>query len=246
MNTIQTGFSWLDPILPEGLPYPLNAVISGPGGAGKPLVAAMLNAAWLRNGGSLVHLLVNFNRVYAEKLLTLFLPDFKNYESHIIYIEFNPEMEGIKILAPDMLQANILKPDTFDQAVEQAKKNLAPSQLGPLVYGSAMNMLLFSKTYGNAIYQYLMSQVEAGKNNLYTIANTVFEDEMNAMEKAAKNLFYTHSEGILHLKFQIYKMAGVSFSKDEVSVPLTEEQLHNVRMEAEKARQNLIPVIRKI
>jgi hypothetical protein len=246
MNTIQTGFSWLDPVLPEGLPYPLNVVISGPGGAGKPLVAAMLNAAWLRNGGSLVHLLVNFNRDYAEKLLTLFLPEIKNYENQISYIEFAPKMEGMEIVAPGMLRANILKPDTFDLAVEQAKKELGPSQLGPLVYGSAMNMLLFSKTYGKAIYQYLTEQVTHAKNNLYTIANTVFEDEMDALEKAAKNLFYTHSEGILHLKFQIRKMVGVSFSKEEVPVPLTEEELHNVRMEAEKARQNLIPIIRNI
>lgn len=57
---------------------------------------------------------------------------------------------------------------------------------------------------------------------------------------------YSHSNGKKHFGFKIVKMLGDSFKKDEVEVPLSEKEMDNIRLEADKARKNLIPTIKEI
>lgn len=39
MLRLNTGYQWLDKVMPEGLLIPSSTLISGPGGTGKPLIA---------------------------------------------------------------------------------------------------------------------------------------------------------------------------------------------------------------
>ncbi len=246
MNSYHIALPWMQQLLPDGIPFPSSTIITGPGGAGKPLISAMLSDAWLKQGGTLVHLLINFDQTYSEKLLMNFEKDLDTYSDNIVYVEFDPEMDGVKKSSKNMIRANLLKAENFDAAIKQAKEILPKSDLGPLVYGSALNMLLFSPTYGSGIHQKIVGLLQSKDNYLFTIANNTFEEQVSVWETVADNLFFTHGTGIMHLGFKILRMREGRFYKDEIKVPLTEDELRNIRSEADTSRKHLIPMIRKI
>ncbi len=75
--------------------YPSTTVISGPGGSGKPLIGLAIAYDWLKNGGNVIFIPLQypdmkFVRRSFEKLYSL---DVKEYEENIAYVKFNPEME---------------------------------------------------------------------------------------------------------------------------------------------------------
>lgn len=246
MNSYHLDLPWMQQLLPEGIPYPSSTIITGPGGAGKPLIGAALADAWLKQGGTLVHLLINFERTYSEKLLRNFEKDFDLYSDKIVYVEFNPEMNGVEKCDTNLIRANLLKAENFDAAVRLAKGILPESDLGSLVYGSALNMLLFSPTYGAAIHQKITELLQSGDNYLFTIANNSFEEQVAIWEDMADNLFLMHGTGIMHLGFKILHLRNGHFNKNEIEVPLTEDELRTMRSEADTSRKHLIPLIRKI
>ncbi len=246
MNYWRTGFSWIDKLIPEGIPFPSSTIITGPAGSGKPIIGAMISNSWLKQGGTLVCLLINFKHKYIENLLNHFDKDIPSHKDRVIYIEFDPLIESLEKPGSHQLRANLLKPDNLDLALKEAKNILPESDPGSLIYGSALNMLLFSKTYGSVIHQKILALLNSSENSLFTIANNFFEEQATEWEEMADNLFYSHSTGIMHLGFKIIKMKEVSFHNHEVEVPLTEDELRSIRAEAEKGRQYLIPIIRKI
>jgi len=242
----KSGITWLDELMPQGLAIPSSNLISGPAGAGKPLIGALFVDAWLKSGGTLIHLLINFKREYAENLLRHFDPSLKNSKEKIVFIEFDPLLEGIEKSTFMSIKANLLKPEIFDEALRVAASLLPESQMGSLLYGSAMNMLLFSETYGRALHKRIVEILKGEQNILFTVSNNVLEEQVEKWENTADNVFYTHGTGIMHLAFKIVKMKDTSFSNKEVEVPLSEDELYSIRTEAEQARMNLIPVIRRI
>ena len=129
MEQFQIAIPWLQKILPEGIPIPSSTIITGPGGAGKPLIGAML---------------------------------------------------------------------------------------------------------------------QSRENYLFTIANNTFEKQVAEWESLADNLFFTLGTGIMHLGFKVLKLHSSRFSKEEIGVPLTEDELYTMHSEADTARKHLIPIIRKI
>lgn len=238
--------TWLQKLLPDGIAVPSTTVITGPGGAGKPLVGAMLVNSWLKQGGTLVHLLINFDRGYSEKLLRHFKLDVDKYSDKIVYVEFDPELDGIERHAKNLIKANLLKADTFEAAIRQAETLLPASEAQPLIYGSALNMLLFSPSYGLSIYQKIKELLQARNNYLFTIANNIFEDQAASWENTADNLFVSRVKGIMKLGFKVVKMRSGAFNTSETTIPLSEEELRAIRAAADAARKNLIPVLRKI
>ena len=151
-----TDFQWLDNLIPEGIPFPSSTVITGPGGAGKPLLGAMLADAWLKNGGTLIYLLINSEREYAQSLLRHFEQDIGKYKDQIVYVEFDPLMDGVEKPGSNILRANLLKPENLDLVLDEAKVILPKSDTGHLIYGVALNILLFSRTYGEAIHKTIL------------------------------------------------------------------------------------------
>ena len=246
MEQFKIAIPWLQKILPDGIPIPSSTIITGPGGAGKPLIGAMLMDSWLKQGGTVVHLLINFDRDYSDRLLLNFDKTFNKNSGRIAYVEFDPEMDGLEKSAENMLRANLLKADIFDAAIQQAKALLPESKLGPLVYGSALNMLLFSPTYGAGIFKKISTLLQSRENYLFTIANNTFEEQVAEWENRTDNLFFTHGTGIMHLGFKVLKLHRGRFSTEEVRVPLTEDELSTMHSEADTARKHLIPIIRKI
>jgi hypothetical protein len=247
MNTLHSSYDWLDKQIPEGIPYPSSTLITGPGGAGKPLIGAILAGDWLNQGGTLIHLLINFDQEYAQYILGHFNQNLQNQTDRIVFIEFDPGMVGVEKIGPYTLRANLLKPANIDMAIRIASDILPPSDSPPLLYGSALNMLLFSKSYNELIHDKILALIrEPGRNTLFTISNNIFEEQATEWENAADNLFLSHGFGIMHLGFRILRIKGAKFTTDEVEIPITEVELNQIRLVSEKARQHYIPMIRKI
>jgi len=60
MKRIHFGQRWLDRLIPEGFPTHTSTLITGPGGSGKPLIGNLIAAAWLRQGGSVVFMSLQY------------------------------------------------------------------------------------------------------------------------------------------------------------------------------------------
>ena len=129
--------------------------------------------------------------------------------------------------------------------IDLAGKFPIRTEIGTLISGSSLNMLLFSKTYGKVIFEKI-KQIMTQTHCVFCITNNVFEKEMKQLEKYADNLIYAHASGIMHLNLKIMRMKDVPFSKKEVRMPLSEEDLESLLQEGQKARQNQIPIIRTI
>jgi len=54
MKKLKLHHRWLNEMLPEGLPYPTSTLISGPGGSGKPLIDFAFVHDWLKAGGNVI------------------------------------------------------------------------------------------------------------------------------------------------------------------------------------------------
>jgi KaiC/GvpD/RAD55 family RecA-like ATPase len=54
MGKLPLHQDWLSTLLPQGLPYPTSTLISGPGGSGKPLIGFAFVADWLKAGGNVI------------------------------------------------------------------------------------------------------------------------------------------------------------------------------------------------
>jgi len=69
----------------------------------------------------------------------------------------------------DTLQANVVKPELWDKAIEMAEDMVEKTELGTMVFGSALNLLLFSKTYGEAILDKLKNALQNDKSRTYAL-----------------------------------------------------------------------------
>jgi len=250
MTILKTNIQWLDEFLPEGLQVPSSTLISGPGGTGKPLVEFAFVDAWLRAGGALIGIPLQypsgeFVRSVMKKLYNLELNDFQR---KIVYIQFDPSVKEIESVKEDTLKANMVKPEIWDKTIEKAENMLEKTELGTMVFGSALNLLLFSGNYKNSILNKLKDLLQHDKSRTYAFAvsTSAFADEIKELETVADNLMFTRMEKPMKLLLKIDRIKGVRFSKEEKEVPISGEMLQEINEIAEATRKMRIPEIRKI
>ena len=246
MKRIQLTYDWIREVLPEGIAVPSSTIISGPGGSAKPLIAAMALSEWLRQSGKIIYLLINSDKFYAQKLLALYGTREEDIKGKVFFIEFDPQVSAIEQISDDHLKANFLKAEIWQETIKRAHNALNDSGDEALIFGAAMNILLFSPTYGESVFQRILKIVESGTFSLFTISNTVFEEKMNRLEQAAQNLIFTYTEKIMEMYLKVERMKDVPYKKEAIRVPLNEEEIRHMRAEAEKMRKQLIPMLRKI
>lgn len=250
MKNLEIDIEWLDRLLPEGLSVPSSTLISGPGGTGKPLVEFAFVSAWLKAGGSLVAIPLQYPN--AEMLHTamkaLYDIDLLHYHGKIAYIQFDPHADNCRQINDDTLTANMVKPELWDEAIHKAQGMIEFSKLGTMVFGSALNLLLFSPTYKNDNLQRLIHLIKNDKSRTYAFAvsTSAFAYEIKQLEDAADNLMFTRMEEPLKLFFRISRMKGVLFSDEEINVPIPKGMLETIKNVAEATRKTRIPEIRKI
>lgn len=246
MERFKLEQEWLQKILPEGIPLPSSTLISGPGGSGKPLIAGMILATWLKQGGSVIDFLINSGRDYAEKIFAVYGLKPQDYQGQILYVDFDPHIDSWEEISADHVKANLLRGESWDLMLKLAANRIDFEQHMPIIFGAALNILFFSPTYRQEVFQKLLEIIKGDQTSLFTVSNNVFEEQMRMLEEAADNLIFTHSGEKMELHLRIERMKDVPFSGEDVVVPLSEHELRSMRSEAEKMRKHLIPILKQI
>lgn len=194
-------------------------------------------------------ILTSEGRDFAEKVMKR-LYDIKanDYVGKLAFIDFEPTLESMKAIGGDTIRANLVKPEVWDRSIEEASNLIEESKLGILVFGSALNLLLFSRTYRESILERLRKTIKDDKSKtyLFAVSTSAFREEIKALEDVADNLMFTRTEEPMRLYLRITKMKDTEFLKEEVEAPLTTKDLNVIKKTAETSRRNLIPIISEI
>ncbi|MCD6468557.1 MAG: hypothetical protein J7L32_04515 [Thermoplasmata archaeon] len=250
MKTVQAKQEWLKKLLPEGFPYPSSTLISGPGGTGKPLVVFAFVSSWLKAGGSVIGIplqypTTDFVKVSMKKLYGM---DVEKYRDRIVYLQFDPTVDAIEQSDKGTLKANLLKPEVWDRALDDASKMLESSDNGIMVFASALNLLLFSPTYKDEILRKINEIIlnDRSKTFVFSVSTSAFKEDIKIWEESADNLMFTRMEKPMKLFFRIERMKDARFSDEEIMVPIPKEILEDIRETAEHTRSRIIPAVSKI
>lgn len=242
---------WLNKLLPEGLPYPGTTLISGPGGSGKPLVGSAFACDWLEAGGNIVFIPLQYPKMEMVKasLKEIYDLDVKQYLHQIVYVQFNPELEGYKIGQDKTIEANLIKSDVWDKIISEAENILDnKSSLGILIFASAINLLLFSPTYKELNLNKLEKIIRENNARTYILSasTSAFAEDIKRWEQAADNLMFVRMEEPMKIYLKVSKIGNEqSFSK-EVQVPISKKTLEGIKEVAEYTRQRQIPKLKRI
>ncbi len=148
-----------------------------------------------------------------------------------------------------MIKANLLKPDVWDETINRAENFLhEKSDLGFLVFASALNLLLFSPTYKKLNldkFEKVLTE-DKKKTYIFSVSTSAFREDIRKWEKAADNLMFARMQEPMKLYLRIDKMGNRRVSLKEVQVPMKKEVLEEIKKVAESTRKREIPKLRRI
>ena len=251
MDHLLTQQDWFDQLLPEGLPIPSLTLLSGPGGSGKPLIGNVITASWLRQGGSVVFMSLQYpdHSFIVEGLKKISQLNLDLYQDRIAFIELDPSIDGLSPANGNRFKANVVKPDVWDAAIERACQMVPEEGPGILIFASALNLLLFSPTYKKGILE-KMKEAARGSNKwtyLFSASTTAKAEEIKELEAAANNLIMTRStKSPFRLYMQIERIGGANYISDEIEVPISANVLMGVKEVADHSRKKVIPQVSEL
>jgi KaiC/GvpD/RAD55 family RecA-like ATPase len=252
MKKIYFEREWLKDLLFDGWGYEKPILVSGPGGSGKPLIGNFFADEWLRKGGSVIFMTASTSIETHRRMMKHLSCDVEKYEAEekVFYIELAPEIENVEEISGNSIKANYVKPEVWDEAIDFAGKSIKKGgELGTLITSASLNLLFFSKSYGEKMYEKLMSLVKGeDKEHFYvlTLNSDAYKNWARDLEEAAYNLLVSGMNEEMKLTLKVVKMHNVRFQEEEVIVPLTKDVVMEIKKEAESGRTNLIPLIRKL
>lgn len=251
MKTLKMPVDWLNRLMPEGLPIPSSTLLTGPGGSGKPLIGNYIAATWLKQGGSVVFLSLQYPdySFINSSLASITQVNLEDYKSKTAFIEFDPQMDGMQIQKRRRVKANVVKPEIWDEALHYACGTVPNEGPGILVFGSALNLLLFSPTYKDEILEKMKSTLlnTLTYSYLFSTSTTAKANEIAELEALADNLINVRrNQASKTIIMKIERMKAVRFISDEIEVPLTPKILKELQTIADQSRKRIIPLVSKI
>jgi KaiC/GvpD/RAD55 family RecA-like ATPase len=251
MKSFFTNQEWFDRLLPEGLTIPSSTLLSGPGGSGKPLIGNVIVADWLRQGGSVVFMSLQYpdHSFIAAGLKNIARLNLDEYTDRIAFIELDATLEGMTEPAGNHFKANVVKPQVWEAAIERACAMVPDGGPGILIFVSALNLLLFSPTYGRGILNKIKTTAQGEKTHtyLFSASTTVKAEEIAELEAVVDNLIMTHStRQPFRLYMQIERVGGCAFLPEEIEVPFSGDVLTRVKEIADHSRKRVIPLVSKL
>lgn len=250
MKEFKTQFDWLNKAFPEGLPIPSSTVITGPLGAGKPIIALGFVSSWLKEGGSVIAAPLQFPdpKFASENLRALYGIKVQDYKEKFVYVRFDHSIDSVKVINQNQMEANLVKPENWDIVINKAKEIVRESELGLMFLSTALNLPLFSVTYGDRLMDKIQQMFEANElTYVFCISTSMLEKKAEEVGKMADNLIEAYvSENPKRLRFEVKKMKNAEFLRSELEAPFSQETLEKAEKRAEKFRVTEIPKIRKI
>lgn len=255
MAAFRTNLNWIDRLMPEGIPIPSSMLISGPGVSGKPLIGLAIVASWLRQGGKVIFVPLQYPDPAFTKsdLAQLYDIRLSDYAGSFYFIKLDLDLDAeagvIERSGADEMRANLVNPETWVQALALADQALGASALGSLVYGSALNLLLFSPTYGERMRVVLETMLREDKSRtyLFTVSSSALKDKILLLEQAADHLMFAHmTHPERELRLQVARLRGAPYLDEDIVAPLSQDTLEAIKQMADESRVAKIPTIRKI
>ena len=250
METIKTGISWIDDIIPEGLPLKSTTVITGPGGSGKPLIGETLVSAWLKKGGSVIFMSLQYpgSEFVNESIMSVTGLDIQDYKEKTIFLQLDTGISEYQEVNKSLILANLVKPEVWEKVLNLASLKLPDEGPGILIFGSALNLLLFSPTYGDAIFEKIKSTIVSNttKTYIFSVSTSAKVEEISQLEELADNLILSRSEKTpFQLFMKVLKIRDVPYVSDEVQVPISPQILEHIKKMADHSRNKVLPAILK-
>jgi len=251
MNTLTISEPWLAQLLPQGWPLGTSTLITGPGGSGKPLIGNAVTASWLSAGGSVVFLSLQYpsHTFIAEALRRVSGVDLGGFADRVAFIELDAEMEGMEEVDCHHIRANLVMPSMWTESLLTARAMVPDAGPGILLFGSALNLLLFSPTYGAGTLQEMKATLtrDEGVTSLFSVSSSAKREMIAELETVSDNLLLAHSaRDPFRLFVRIERMKDVPFDGTEIQVPFSPELLGEVKEVAEHSRRRVIPLISSI
>ena len=251
MNTLTISEPWLAGLLPQGWPLGTSSLITGPGGSGKPLIGNVLTAGWLSAGGSVVFLSLQYPRqtFIAAALRRVSGLDLGHFAGRVAFVELDATMQGMEQVDDRHIRANLVRPSVWTESLRVARASVPEEGPGVLFFGSALNLLLFSPTYGARTLEAMKSTLTHGDGatSLFSVSSSAKREMIAELESVADNLLVAHSaRDPFRLFVRIERMKYVSFDGTEVQVPFSPDMLGEVKEVAEHSRRRIIPLISSI
>ncbi|MGB9678498.1 MAG: ATPase domain-containing protein [Thermoanaerobacteraceae bacterium] len=243
---------WMKDLFYEGWVYEKPLLVSGPGGSGKPLIGNFFADEWLKKGGNVIFMTASTTIETHKEMMKHLGCDLEKYEEEkrLFYIELAPQIENIEEVSENSIRANYVKPDVWDKALDLAKDRIKKeNSLNTLVTSASLNLLFFSKTYGEKMYEKLKHLVRnEDKNYFYvlTLNSDAYKDWARTLEEDSYNLLMSGMNKEMKLTLKVVKMHQVKYKEEEIVVPLTQDIIMEIKKEAESGRTNLIPAIKKL
>jgi len=251
MDRIHTGQAWFDALFPQGIPTRTSTLVTGPGGSGKPLIGNLIASAWLREGGSVVFMSLQYptHEFIVAGLKSVAGLDLSDYKDRVVFIELDATRKDVALTDTHYFKANVVIPDNWDAAIEQSSSLVPNEGPGILFFASALNLLLFSPTYGEAVLERMKKTVKEDKRYtyLFTVSTTAKGKEIAQLEDVADNVLESRSlDDPFRLFLHIRRMKNTAFETGEVQVPFPSELLDEVKEVADHSRLRVIPQVRKL
>jgi KaiC/GvpD/RAD55 family RecA-like ATPase len=250
MQTIKTNIDWFDKMIPDGLPVKSTTIITGPGGSGKPLIGECFLSSWLKNGGSAVIISLQYPspEFVVESVKNITGTDINNYSDNLISIRLNTEIQGYKQIIKQLIDANLVKPEVWEQVLDFSIKQLPANGLGIMVFVSALNLLLFSPTYGELIFNKIKETLKRNTHLTYiiSVSTSAKKDEIAQLEEMADNLIVSHNEKEpFRLYMRIERLKAGHFEHNEIQIPVSADTLNHIKEMANHSRAHVLPAILK-
>ncbi|MFP4001564.1 MAG: ATPase domain-containing protein [Thermoplasmata archaeon] len=251
MERLKIEHGWWNEIQPEGLPYPTSTLISGPGGTGKPLIGLAFVKEWLKAGGNVIFIPLQYpDMTFVKKTIKeLYGIDLKEWDESVTYIRFDHEIQDHEKIGENIWKTNLLKPEVWEDIIEKAEEFMTEgNDLNTLVFSSALNLLLFSPTYREGVLDELERLLQRSKKRsyLFNVSTSAFGDEIKGLEDSADNLMFTRMGDDMDLYLKIERMENEEASSDEVRVPIKKEMLEEIKEVAKGVKKRHIPELKKI
>jgi KaiC/GvpD/RAD55 family RecA-like ATPase len=251
METLKIDTDWIKSVLPEGLPLKTTTVITGPGGSGKPLIGETFVSAWLRNGGSVVFMALQYpsQDFITESIKNVTGIELNQYKDKIFFLQLDTERTDMLEETENIIKANLVIPNVWDKSLDIATSKLPNEGPGILIFGSALNLLLFSPTYEHSILEKIISTININTDYTYifSVSTSAKADEISKIEDVSDNIITSYSEKEpFRLFFKVNKMKNVTFDSKLVQVPISHNTLNHIKKIADHSRMKVIPAISKL
>ncbi len=255
MQSIPLQTEWLANIFPGGWPVGSSTVITGPGGSGKPLLGNVVIDSWLKAGGSVIFLSLQYpdRRFTYESFQRVTGSLLTDYDEKIAFVDLDPSLTGTGENHGRGFSANLVYPSIWTESLKRAlamvpggsSQNSGP---GVLISASALNLLLFSPTWADRIGDAICATMRDPRfTTIFSVSSKPKEALVRRIVQTADTVLYTERPGE---KFELYlevrKTPQGSVPSERTRIPIPPEELEATKEIAEHSRQRVIPAISAI